>query len=73
LLFVAGGNTGSAALGTLEAYNPKTGKWKLLKTMPQAVTLGAGVAVGGKLYCIGGASAPFRGAPVYANVQIYQP
>jgi len=72
-LYIAGGNDSSGVFNSLEAYNSATGKWRMLRNMPQALTLGAGATVGGKLYCIGGANGPGRGATTYANVQIYQP
>jgi N-acetylneuraminic acid mutarotase len=73
VLYVAGGNNGGTALDALQAYNITTATWSSLANMPQPVTLAAGGAVGGKLYCIGGASGPSPGNTTFPNVQIYQP
>lgn len=73
VIYVAGGNNGDTALNALQAYNITTATWSSLVSMPQPVTLAAGGAVGGRLYCLGGASGPSPGNTTFSNVQIYQP
>ena len=44
-LFALGGYNGAKFLDSVEVYEPDTGEWQLLKSMPDARS-GAGVAVG---------------------------
>jgi N-acetylneuraminic acid mutarotase len=69
-LYVAGGNTGSAAATSrVDVYNPATNSWSTVAAMPTARVGAAGALAGGKLYVIGG-----RNGPTYSNVvEVYDP
>jgi N-acetylneuraminic acid mutarotase len=58
-----------AALHTVQAYDPRTNRWRKLAPMPTARGDLAAAAVGGRVYVIGGLDAV--GHPM-ATVEIYR-
>lgn len=76
LIYAVGGRTGrtfgsGTILGTNEVYTPGTNTWATLASMPTPLSdVYATVGFGGKVYVLGGASAP---ATVTGLVQIYDP
>ncbi|MGH9890850.1 MAG: Kelch repeat-containing protein [bacterium] len=76
LIYAVGGRDGSifgagTILGTNEVFNPGTNTWTTLARMPTPLSdVYATVGFGGKVYVLGGASAP---GTVTGLVQIYDP
>ncbi len=62
-LVAIGGETPTKVLGTVEAYNLKTGKWSSLPPLPTPRHGMAVAAVQSSLYAIGGALAPTHAQP----------
>lgn len=54
LIVVAGGETETSVLGTVQGYNPITNAWFNLEPLPTARGQLAMASVGGRLYAIGG-------------------
>ena len=76
-LYSAGGQLGGGSAPTtdvLHAYDIKNNLWSSKAKMPQASVAPASAFVGGRFYCISGASSGNpNGATFYNKVQIYQP
>ena len=74
-LFIAGGEGSGGVTGATESFRLEFREWATLASMPQPLAGAASATYGGKLYCIGGASAgyPKNSTTIYNNVQIYTP
>ena len=70
IIYVAGGNNGTAAVTTLEAYDPATNTWSTRAPMPTARVAAVGVVSAGRLYVIGGY--PVNTTPL-SRVEVYTP
>lgn len=54
ILYVVGGNNGSAGLASLDGYNPATNTWSSLAPMPSNRWLSEVGVINGQLYVVGG-------------------
>jgi N-acetylneuraminic acid mutarotase len=54
ILYVAGGNNGTAGVASLEGYNPATNTWSSLAPMPSNRWLSEAGVINGQLYVVGG-------------------
>lgn len=71
-IYVAGGrNQRGFTLNTLEVYNLKTAKWRVLEPMPTGRSGHAVAAVGGCLYVFGGEVNRQSGAGIFAQLEVY--
>jgi len=72
-IYAIGGESGAAALATVEEYDPATDTWATRTSMPtRRIWLGVAAASNGKIYAIGGRESNVWGAPV-ATVAEYDP
>ncbi len=67
-VYVAGGMVGETGrhLATFERFDPRSNSWTTLPQIPEAVRAGAGAAVRGTVYVIGGSTPSGVGRQVYA-------
>jgi N-acetylneuraminic acid mutarotase len=77
IIYVAGGYTFSGPrvsnTGTLQAYNPKTNSWTIKSPLPTPRSAAAAVALGGKLYVLGGFNTSGGTDNNLATVEAYDP
>lgn len=76
-LFALGGRTGATpgsgvALSVAEAYDIDAAFWTPVAPMPVPAMDTAAIAVGGKIFVIGGAGGPDPAGPLLTTVQIYK-
>ncbi|MBI5211212.1 MAG: caspase family protein [Elusimicrobia bacterium] len=69
IFYVVGGHDNDLDVGTLEAFDPSSGRWRRLRPMPTPRNTSAVGAVDGKLYVAGGWS---RSGHV-ATLEVYDP
>jgi N-acetylneuraminic acid mutarotase len=67
-IYAAGGMVGQTGryLRTVARYDPRTDAWQTLQPLPEAVRAGAGAALGGRFYVVGGSTASGGGRQVFA-------
>lgn len=67
-IYAAGGMTGESGrfLDVFQRFDPGANSWTTLARLPERVRAGAGTALAGTVYVIGGQSAAGSGAEVYA-------
>ena len=68
LIYAAGGMVGETGrfLRTFARYDPRRDRWTTLAPLPEPVRAGAGAALGGRVYVIGGATPSGGGRQVFA-------
>jgi N-acetylneuraminic acid mutarotase len=57
-LYLIGGLAGSAVLSSVEEYDPRTNRWRLVAPLPAGVHHAAAVTIGHHIYVIGGYRSP---------------
>jgi hypothetical protein len=67
-IYAAGGMVGETGrfLAVFQRYDPRADTWTTLRRLPEPVRAGAGAALGGKVYVIGGQVPEGDGRQVYA-------
>jgi N-acetylneuraminic acid mutarotase len=67
-----GGST-AQALKLAQVFDPATGAWKAIKSLPEARYGGYAAAINGKIYIVGGQLAQSKISDFYTSVQEYDP
>lgn len=67
-IYVAGGMVGETGrrLAVFQRFDPEKGAWTTLPRLPEPVRAGAGAAVGGRIFVIGGSTPAGDGRQVFA-------